>query len=280
MTVTAQTPAAKSGPVSELLDRYRNDPDLSSPDSATVSVAFITSQAARHSGRSGGYRNQVVSLRVGAATGSCAVEPDSLDPRVVYACAGVHVAELLEHEELAIRVAALDAYLTNRRPHASDARAETVQLEPGTSLQRSMARARFVTGLVDAPLDGRVLVIGVVNSLLACLRERGVQYVPCDFKGGFTEWGESIVTDFTAWVDDCDAVLASGMMLGNGSLDRLLELTAKTRRPVPVTLFAQSGAAVARELLGRGVDSLSAEPYPFFWLTGDASVLHLYRACP
>ncbi|GCE37941.1 hypothetical protein Rhow_000825 [Rhodococcus wratislaviensis] len=273
MTGTAQT-----GPVTSLLDRYRTDPALNSAGGIAVSVAFTTSQGVRHTGRGGGYRNQVISLRVGAATGSCAVEPGSVDPEVVHACAGAPVAELLRHDELAVQVAALDAYLAHLNPYAADARAVTVQVEPGDSLQRSLTRARAVTGLIDAPPGGRVLVIGVVNSLLACLRERGLRYVPCDLKGGTTEWGEPIVTDFAEGLSHCDAVLASGMMLGNGTLDRLLESVAAAGRAIPITLFAQSGAAVARELLGRGVDGLSAEPYPFFWLTGDTSPIHLYRA--
>ncbi|BAH48675.1 Rossmann-like domain-containing protein [Rhodococcus opacus] len=278
------TPGAKTnahtGPAAALLDRYRTDPALIPPAAVMVSTAFTTFQGVRHSGRSAGYRNQVISLRVGGATGSCAVEPGSVDPDVIHACAGVPVAELLRHDELAVRVAALDSYLAHQRPHAFDSRADTVHVAPGDSLQRSLARARAVTGLLDAPRQGRVLVIGVVNSLLACLRERDLRYVPCDLKGGKTEWGEPIVTEFADGLDDCDAVLASGMMLGNGTLDRLLELVAASGRAVPVALFAQSGAAVARELLGHGVDALSAEPYPFFWLTGDTSTIHLYRAQP
>lgn len=274
MTMSAK---ANAGTIASLLDRYRTDPKLAPASDIAVSVAFTTYQGVRHGGRSGGYRNQVLSLRVGAATGSCAVEPGSMDPEVVHACAGVPVTDLLHHEDSAVRVAALDAYLAHLCPHTSDARAETVQVPAGDSVQRSLARAWAVTGLVATPQNGQVLVIGVVNSLLACLRDRGLGYVPCDLKGGVTEWGEAIVTDFTEALDDCDAVLASGMMLGNGSFDRLLALVKAAGRPIPVTVFAQSGAAVARELLGRGIDALSAEPYPFFWLTGDASPVHLYR---
>ncbi|MCQ4121285.1 hypothetical protein [Rhodococcus tibetensis] len=278
MTMSAE---ANTGTIASLLDRYRTDPRLVPASDIAVSVAFTTYQGVRHGGRSGGYRNQVLSLRVGAATGSCAVEPGSMDPEVVHACAGVPVTDLLHHEDSAVRVAALDAYLAHLRPHTSDARVETMQVPAGDSVQRSLARAWAVTGLVNSPQNGQVLVIGVVNSLLACLRDRGLRYVPCDLKGGVTEWGEAIVTDFTEALDDCDAVLASGMMLGNGTFDRLLALVAASGRPIPIAVFAQSGAAVARELLGRGVDALSAEPYPFFWLTGEASPVHLYRgSCP
>ncbi|MEZ7236417.1 hypothetical protein QYS60_01365 [Rhodococcus sp. GXMU-t2271] len=277
MTATSAIGTATNGRLAALLERYRTDPARRPPRDVVVSVAFTTSQGARHSGRSGGYRNQVISLRVGAATGSCAVESGSVDPEIVHACAGVAVTDLLHHAEIAVQIAALDAYLTHRCPHAGEPRAVTVQLDSGDSLQRSLARAHHVTGLVDAPPGGRVLVIGVVNSLLVSLRERGLRYVPCDLKGGTTEWGEPIVTDFAEHLDECDAVLASGMMLGNGTVDTLFARAAASGRRLPVAMFAQSGAAVARELLGRGIDALSAEPYPFFWLTGDAGPIYLYH---
>jgi hypothetical protein len=271
------TAAVPPGSVAELLERYRTDPALMPPTDTAVSVAFTTNQGVRHTGRGGGYRNQVISLRVGAATGSCAVEPGSVEVDLVHTLAGRTVAELLNHPHLAVQIAALDAYLAHVRPFEDDPHATTRRIPAGDSLRRSLARAREVTDLVEATPSARVLVIGVVNSLLSCLRERGVQYVPCDLKGGATEWDEPIVADFEPWLDGCDAVLASGMMLGNGTLDRLLGLVGAGRRPIPVTLFAQSGAAVARELLGAGIDALSAEPYPFFWLTGDASPIYLYR---
>ncbi len=277
MRASDRNPVVPPGSVGRILDHYRTDPVLNAA-ADEVTVAFTTMQGARHRGRNGGYRNQVISLRVGTATGSCAVEPGSIDPEVVYACVGAPITELLHHDELAVQIAALDAHLTHHHPHSRDPRAVTVQVGGGDSLQRSVARAQAVTALIDGPPGGRVLVIGVVNSLLACLRESGMSYVPCDLKGGTTEWGEPIVTDFTEGLDSCDAVLASGMMLGNGTFDHLLTQVSANTRHLPVIMFAQSGAAVARELLGCGVDALSAEPYPFFWLTGEVSPLHLYRA--
>ncbi len=119
-----------------------------------------------------------------------------------------------------------------------------------------------------------MLVVGVVNSLLEQLRSRGTEYVPCDLKGGATEWDEPVRTDAFAHLDTCDAVLASGMTLGNGSLDPLLAHARATGKPL--VLFAQTGSAVLPRLLGDGVTAVSAEPYPFFWLDGGPTVLHLY----
>ncbi len=245
------------------------------PSEAHAAVGFLTVQAAKHTGRSTGYVNTVVSVRVGAAVGSCAVEPGAVDEHVVQDAVGHSVRELLAHPEPAVRVAALDAYLAFVAPHATDPRARQVVVPAGSSLQKSTARARAVAALTSVPDGGRVAVIGVVNSLLSALRERGIDYVPCDLKGGHTEWGEPIVDDYVRAVADADAVVASGMVLGNGTFDDIAERCL--RRDLPLTMFAQTGAAVLRELLGAPVRALSAEPYPFFWLTGDSSTLYSYE---
>ncbi|OLT48967.1 hypothetical protein BJF85_10980 [Saccharomonospora sp. CUA-673] len=250
---------------------------------ATASVAFLTVQAARHTGRSSGYVNTVLSVRVGPCVGSCAVEPDevdssAVDSAVVREIVGSDVASLLAHPARAVRIAALDAYLAARRPHPLDSR--TVRIPSGTSLEKSMARARVVADLVPLPAGGTVAVIGVVNSLLSALRERGLDYVACDLGGGRTEWDEPITDDHRAAIEGADAVLASGMTLGNGTFD---DISHRCReRGIPLVMFAQTGAAVLRELLGDGtggageIAALSAEPYPFFWLSGDATDVHVY----
>ncbi|POX36479.1 hypothetical protein C3486_33415 [Streptomyces sp. Ru73] len=248
------------------------------PAGLRISVAFSTRQAVRHAGRSGGYRNEVLSLRLGAAVGSCAVEPGTLTDPAVEACVGADVAGLLAHELLPVRVAALDAYLMHVLPHASALGARPFPLPAGSSLEKSRARARAVVELIDAPPGARVLVVGVVNSLLEAVRERGMTYVPCDLKGGTTEWGEPVVTDALAALDRCDAVLASGMTLGNGTFEALR--THAAARGIPLVMFAQTGSAVLPRFLGAGVSAVCAEPYPFFWLDGGPGTLHRYAGPP
>ncbi|MBE9376466.1 hypothetical protein IQ251_18610 [Saccharopolyspora sp. HNM0983] len=211
-------------------------------------------------------------MRVGAAVGSCAVEPGELRDDHVREIVGGNVADLLAHPHPAVRVAVLDAFLADSAPHAADPRARTVRVPGGSSLDKSTARARAVVDLV--PGTGPVAVIGVVNSLLVQLRERGLDYLPCDFKGGSTEWDEPVLTDHEQAIAGAGSVLASGMVLGNGSFDRIAQLCAE--RGLPLVMFAQTGSAVLRELLGAEVSALSAEPYPFFWLTGDATDIHCY----
>ncbi len=243
------------------------------PAGERISVGFSTQQGVRHASRDQSYRNSVVSLRIGQAVGSCAVEPGSLDDGDVYDCVGASVAELLDHPNSAIRVAALDAYLMTAHPHETSG-AEQVTIPAGSSLDKSMARAAAVVDLIDPAPNSRVLVVGVVNSLLHHLRERGLPYVPCDLKGGRTEWDEPVVTDVADALGGCDIVLASGMTVGNGSLEGLLGAGRQ------VVLFAQTGSAVLPWFIGGGVSAVSAEPFPFFWLDGGPTTIHLYRGEP
>jgi hypothetical protein len=272
--VTAQADRRPLSGVAELVALARAGAIGPDPTESRVSVAFTTRQGARHVSRGRGYRNTVVSVRVGAAVGSCAVEPDEADDATVTDCVGESVADLLAHPDRAIRTAVLDAYLMDAHPHRSSA-ARPVVVGPGDSLAKSMARAAAVVDLLDAVPGQRVLVVGVVNSLLHHLRVRGLRYVPCDLKGGRTEWDEPIVTDAPAAVADCDLVLASGMTVGNGSFEPLVRTAVEAGRPLVV--FAQTASAVVPWFLGSGVTAVSAEPYPFFWLHGGPTTLHHYR---
>lgn len=263
--------------VTGLIDGVRAGLHGPDPAGQRVALAFTTAQSVRHEGRSGGYRNEVLSLRLGAAVGSCAVEPGAPTAAALDDCAGASVADLLDHPLLPVRIAALDAYLMHVRPHAPEHGARPHPLPAGGSLHRSRARARAVVDLLPPPVGdgpGRVLVVGVVNSLLERLRERGARYVPCDLKGGATEWGEPIRTDALAELERCDAVLASGMTLGNGTFQPLLDHAAATGKPL--VMFAQTGSAVLPRFLGAGVTAVSAEPYPFFWLDGGPGTVHRY----
>jgi hypothetical protein len=267
MTVSMTSPALST--VDDLVGRVLLGALGSDPAALRVSVGFATRQGVRHRNREQGYRNEVISLRVDRAVGSAAVEPDEVPDDVVYDCVGATVAELLAHPLLPVRIAALDAYLMSVRPHDGVA----VRIPGGDSYQKSLARADAVVDLVAAP--GPVLVIGVVNSLLHQLRERGLSYVACDRKGGRTEWGEPVVADAADALDECAGLLVSGMTLANGTFDPLLAHARDTGKPL--VMFAQTGSAVLPWFVGAGVTAVSAEPYPFFWLDGEPSVLHHYR---
>ncbi|WAZ24811.1 DUF364 domain-containing protein [Streptomyces cinnabarinus] len=259
----------------QLLDQVRAGALGPDPGALRIAVAFTTRQAVRHDGRGTGYRNEVLSLRLAEAVGSCSVEPGALSDSALDDCAGADVARLLEHPLEPVRVAALDAYLMHTAPHTRASGAESVPLPTGSSLVKSRARARAVVELLDLPAGATVLVVGVVNSLLEELRSRGLGYVPCDLKGGATEWGEPVTRDALGAADACDALLVSGMTLGNGTFEPLREHAL--RHGKKLVMFAQTGSAVLPRFLGHGVSAVCAEPYPFFWLDGGPGVVHRYR---
>ncbi|MFD7406684.1 Rossmann-like domain-containing protein [Streptomyces sp. NPDC059866] len=263
----------------DLVDRVRAGEFGPDPASQQISVAFTTRQAVRHAGRGTGYRNEVLSLRLAEAVGSCAVEPGALPDGALDDCVGADVARLLDHPLTPVRVAALDAYLMHVTPHTPDHGARPFPLPAGSSLEKSRARAQAVVELLDVPPGSTVLVVGVVNSLLEALRSRGIGYVPCDLKGGVTEWDEPVVTDALDAADRCDALLVSGMTLGNGTFEPLRRHALRHGKQLVV--FAQTGSAVLPRFLGQGVSAVCAEPYPFFWLDGGPGVIHRYGGhCP
>jgi hypothetical protein len=273
MTAITDTDATAAS-YDELVDRVLGGGFGPDPRTQRIAVAFTTRQAVRHDGRSGGYRNEVLSLRLAEAVGSCAVEPGGLPDSAVDDCVGADVARLLEHELLPVRVAALDAYLMHVLPHGPASGARPCPLPAGSSLEKSRARAAAVVDLLAAATVRTVLVVGVVNSLLEALRARGLAYIPCDLKGGTTEWGEPVRTDALSQLERCDAVLASGMTLGNGSFEPLRKHAL--RHGKPLVMFAQTGSAVLPRLIGAGVSAVCAEPYPFFWLDGGPGTIHRY----
>ncbi|MFI5567375.1 Rossmann-like domain-containing protein [Streptomyces sp. NPDC051740] len=276
MSPTAPASARAATTYDELLALARAGELGPDPAGSRISVAFTTRQAVRHEGRGTGYRNEVLSLRLAEAVGSCAVEPGALPDDAVEDCVGADVARLLEHPMPPVRVAALDAYLMHVTPHTPENGARPVALPAGTSLEKSRVRAEAVTELLVLPPGATVLVVGVVNSLLEALRSRDLGYVPCDLKGGVTEWGEPVVTDALAAAGRCDALLVSGMTLGNGTFDALREHAL--RHDKQLVMFAQTGSAVLPRFLGHGVSAVCAEPYPFFWLDGGPGTVHRYRA--
>ncbi|GJF34682.1 hypothetical protein KNE206_73820 [Kitasatospora sp. NE20-6] len=257
-----------------LIDNARAGRFGPDPAEQRIALAFTTVQAVRHEGRAQGYRNEVLSLRLGEAVGSCAVEPGALPAEALDDCVGATAAELLSHPLAPVRIAALDAFLMSARPHTPANGARPQPLPAGSSLVKSRVRARAVAELLPLDRVRKVLVVGVVNSLLEQLRERGIGYLPCDLKGGRTEWDEPVHADAQARLDDCDALLVSGMTLGNGSFEPLLAHAHHTGKPM--VMFAQTGSAVLPRFLGSGVSAVCAEPYPFFWLDGGPGVIHRY----
>ncbi|GAA1111315.1 hypothetical protein HDA36_003367 [Nocardiopsis composta] len=253
-----------------LAGRYGPD-----PDGMTVTSAFWLHHTTRLAGGPTTYANHYALLRVGTAFGACSFEHGELFHRYCADTSGRTVADVLSDAPLPVRVAAMDAYLSHVRPHR-DSGAEPVALPAGTPEQRARARDEAVAGLLPSAPGRRVALIGVVEPLVAAVEARGATCLPCDFNLDATRWGTPVASDMDEVLDRADAVVATGMTLGNGTFDRIL---AHCRdRELPLIVYAQTGSAVARAFLGSGVTALSAEPFPFSQFSADETTLYRYRA--
>lgn len=258
--------------VDELALRVRQG-ELGTPPAELVATSvFWLHHGTRLAGGNTTYRNQYLLVRCGSSFGACAFEAGEIDPAICQDASGGTLDELLRDGPLPLRLAALDAYLAEIRPHHG----ERVPLPSGTPEARARARDAAIAGLLDIAPGTRVALIGVVNPLVAAIRERGGECLPCDHNLRTTQWGDTVTRSMTEVLDVADAVVATGMTLGNGTFDEIVRRCRE--RDVPLVVYAQSGSAVAREFLGAGVTALSAEPFPFSQFSADPTVLHRYRA--
>ena len=245
------------------------------PIELVATSVFWIQHGTRLTGGGVTYRNQYLLVRVRDAFGACAFEEGEVPAQLCGEWSGRPVAELLDADVPALRVAALDAYLGTLAPHRADPRAESVELPTGSPEVRAAARDNAVAELLRVPAGGTVGMIGVVNPLVAAVRERGATPLLCDSNLRSTQWGDPVSQDMTALLETADVVLATGMTIGNGSFDRIL--VRCRQRGVPLVLYAQTGAAIAREFLGYGVSALSAEPFPFSQFSAGPTTLYRYR---
>ncbi|MCX5379732.1 DUF364 domain-containing protein [Streptomyces sp. NBC_00091] len=248
------------------------------PSGLVATSVFWIHHGTRLAGGDTTYLNQYVLVRLGGSFGGCAFEPGEIDPAICRDSSGTPLDVLLREAPRPLRIAALDAYLGETRPHhaaAAAGEAEPVTLPAGTPEVRAGARDAAIAGLLDIPQGARVGLIGVVNPLVAAIRERGGEPLPCDFNLKTTQWGDPVTDDMHEVLDRAEAVVATGMTLSNGSFDTILERCRS--RGVPLVVYAQTGSAVARAFLGSGVTALSAEPFPFSQFSADETVLYRYR---
>ncbi|MEV3872538.1 DUF364 domain-containing protein [Streptomyces sp. NPDC049906] len=270
--MTAPPPATVDGLMASVLDGAHGV----DPAGSVATSVFWLHHGTRLAGGDTTYLNQYVLVRLRGAFGACAFEPGEIDAAVCRDASGAPLDVLLREAPRPLRIAALDAVLADARPYEGDPGAEPVTLPAGTPEVRARARDAAVAGLLDVPRGARVGLIGVVNPLVAAIRERGGVPLPCDFNLRTTQWGDAVTDDMEEVLDVAEAVVATGMTLGNGTFDALL---ARCRaRGIPLTVYAQSGSAVARAFLGAGVSALSAEPFPFSQFSAGPTTLYRYRA--
>jgi len=246
-----------------------------SPAELTATSVFWLHHGTRLADGDVTYRNQYVLVRCGTSFGACAFEADEVEPGPCAEASGQPLATLLRSGPLPLRVAALDAYLASLQPFRDDPRAERVTLPAGTPERRAHARDAAIAELLHVGSGAKVALIGVVNPLVAAIRDRGAECLPCDFNLRRTQWGDPVSNDMHQVLGAADAVVATGMTIGNGTFDTIL--SACRDRGLPLLVYAQSGAAIARAFLTAGVSALSAEPFPFSQFSADPTTLYRYR---
>ncbi|MGY5128311.1 Rossmann-like domain-containing protein [Streptomyces nigrescens] len=262
--------------VAELTDAVLSGAYGPDPKDLAVTSAFWLYHTTRLAGSQVTYHNHYLVLRVGQSFGACSFEAGELAPDFCENASGYSLDKLLRNESIPVRIAALDAYLSQVQPHRDAAEAEPVTLPAGTPEVRARARDASIAGLLDIEPGAKVALIGVVNPLVAAIRDRGGVCLPCDLNLRTTQWGEQVSDDMTEVLKEADAVVATGMTLSNGTFDLILEHSRE--QGVPLVVYAQTGSAVARAFLPAGVTALNAEPFPFSQFSADPTFMYRYRA--
>lgn len=246
------------------------------PAETTVTSAFWLHHTTRLAGGGATYHNHYLLLRAGLAFGACAFEAGELPPHFCESASGRPLGDLLQDENAPVRTAALDAFLAGTAPHGEAAGAERIVLPAGTPEVRARARDAAIAGLLGTGPGTRVALIGVVGPLAAAIREQGGVLLPCDLNLRVTDDDRPVTDDMTAVLPAAEAVVATGMTIGNGTFDLILGHCRE--QGVPLVVYAQTGSAVAREFLGAGVTALCAEPFPFSQFSADPTPLYRYAA--
>lgn len=221
------------------------------------------------------YHNYYLLLRSGSYFGACSHTPEQLDAESAGRLSGLTLADVLRDERLPVQIAALDTYLGVVRPHGELCR-ETVYIPAGTPVDKALRRDALIADTADIAPGERVALIGVVNPLVEAIEARGGVCLPCDLQLAATQRGQPVERDMEKVLDRADRVICTGMTLGNGTFDRILGRVRE--RGIPLTVYAQTGSAVAAAFVGRGVASLVAEPFPFTQFSAGASQLYVYKA--
>lgn len=261
--------------IAELIEQVLEGQLGRDPGELPVVGAFWVAQATQFPGTVQKYRNYYLLVRVEATFGACCVECDQLDATIAEDLAGSTLADLLRDERLAVRIAALDAYLGHRTPHTEAANAVPMLLPRGAPPVRAVARDQAIASLIRFKPGSKVGLIGVVNPLVAAIQQQGGICLPCDFNMKWTADGLTVTADMAPILEEADLIIATGMTLSNGSFDHIL--SAVRRRGIPFIVYAQTGSAIAPFFLGNGVSAVSAEPFPFSQFSADPTPIYLYR---
>lgn len=269
-------PVAMPNDITDLITAVQQGNYGPEPSTLYATGACWIRQSTRFPNTQHRYVNTYLLLRSGAAFGACCLERNDLSDECGEAFAGQALSELLEDSRPTVRIAALDAYLGAIRPHRQQAQAQQIGLPVGTPIERAQARDRAIAALIDIQPGQRVGLIGVVNPLVEAIRARGGECLPCDFNMEQTQWGDAVAKEMDPILTSADSIIATGMTMGNGSFDRILQIVRQ--RNIPCLIYAQTGSHIAPRFIGNGLTAVLAEPFPFSQFSADATTVYGYRS--
>lgn len=221
------------------------------------------------------YLNYYLIIRLEGYFGACVHMPDQLNMNVVSEIAGNSIEHAIEDKRLPVQIAAMDAYLGTVRPHEKYC-TEAVTLPKGTAIERAEGRDALISRIANIKANQKVALIGVVNPLIKAINDAGGVCLPCDLQLKTTQWGDPIEHDMETVLDQADNVICTAMTLGNGTFDRVIERVRE--RKIPLTIYAQTGSAIAAQFVGNGVTNLVAETFPFSQFSPYDTTVYCYRS--
>ncbi len=259
---------------SELLETVLAGGFDPSPEAWTVTGSSSIYQTTQFPSSPTKYHNRYLLMRVEASFGACSHAPEELPFEEAAELSGMPLVQALRDDRLPVRTAALDAYLGAAFPHAAHC-SNAVDIPAGTPAQKAMRRDALIAELADVRPGQKVALIGVVHPLIQAIRERGGICLPCDLQLEATQWGDPVEKDMNVVLEQADSVICTGMTIGNGSFDSIV--THARSRAIPLTVYAQTGSAIAARFVGGGVTGLVAEPFPFTQFSAGITKVYIYR---
>lgn len=245
------------------------------PDALTVTGSSHIYQTTQFPSSKTKYHNYYLLVRVDSYFGACSHTPEQLELQVAEQLSGQLLSQLLQDDRLPVQIAAMDAYLGVTYPHQKNC-TKVVSVSEASPLEKAQTRDALIAEVANIKPGQKIALIGVVNPLVAAIKERGASCLPCDLQLKETQWGETVETDMEKVLDRADGVICTAMTLSNGTFDRIL---ARVReRDIPLTVYAQTGSAIIAQFIDKGVTGLVAEPFPFSQFTAYTSPLYCYSS--
>lgn len=221
------------------------------------------------------YENYYLLLRVEEYFGASSYAAGQLSIEAAAHFSGQYLDAVLRDSNLAVQIAAMDAYCGHVFPHGQHCKS-AIHITAGTPIQKASMRDAAIAELANIRRGQNIALIGVVNPLVKAIKERGGICLPCDLQLKQTEDGQLVETDMELVLEQADNVICTAMTLSNGTFDRILQYVRS--RNIPLTVYAQTGSALAAQFVKKGVTTLVAEPFPFTQFSSQQSTLYHYTA--